>query len=257
VVLFFTLSTSKLPGYVLPALPLLALLLGGEVVNASERAESWGWTAGLGLVLLGVLLVGAVVGSAPVADWLREPAVLSPALRDLLLRAGILSSCVGLALTALAAARQEHFVPMALSLSMPLMVLFGMGSAVLCAEEYSSRRIATELRRIGGERVAVATVFCFRESLDFYLGRVVPLVTKTGTEITSTYLQRNFDRVSPESKAIWSEKRLEERLRRNRVDALITRDYRRPAPRFCVEGRVGAYFLWTPCELGELPPGWN
>jgi hypothetical protein len=101
---------------------------------------------------------------------------------------------------------------------------------------------------LGGERVRVATVFCFRESLDYYLGRVVPLVTKTGGEITSTYAQRNFDRIRSQSPGVWTEKELSERLTQNAVDVLITRDYRPPGPGFCLNGRIGAYLLWTPSE---------
>jgi len=249
-VLFFTLSTSKLPGYVLPALPLLALLVGSESITAEERSESWGWTAGLGLASIGILLALAVLGGAPIAEWLREPAALSPALLDLALRGGILCCCLGLALIVLGALRKDWLAPVALCLSVPMMVLVGKGPTIVCAEEYSSRRLVSELRRLGGERVRVATVFCFRESLDYYLGRIVPLVTKTGDEITSTYVQRNFDRISSQSPGVWTEKELTERLRQNAVDVLITRDYRPPAPGFCLNGRTGAYFLWTPSKSG-------
>jgi 4-amino-4-deoxy-L-arabinose transferase-like glycosyltransferase len=249
-VLFFTLSTSKLPGYVLPALPLLALLVGSESMTAEDRSESWGWTAGLGLAFTGILLTLAVKGGAPIARWLQEPAFLLPALQDLSLRGGILCSCLGLALIVLAALRQNWLAPGALSLAVPMMVLVGKGPAMVFAEEYSSRKLVSELRRLGGEHVRVATVLCFRESLDFYLGRVVPLVTRTGGEISSTYVQRNFDRIGSQSPGVWTEKKLSERLRRNKVDVLITSDYRSPAPGFRVNGRAGAYFLWTPSKSG-------
>jgi hypothetical protein len=131
-----------------------------------------------------------------------------------------------------------------------MMVLVGKGPAMVFAEEYSSRKLVSELRRLGGEHVRVATVLCFRESLDFYLGRVVPLVTRTGGEISSTYVQRNFDRIGSQSPGVWTEKKLSERLRRNKVDVLITSDYRSPAPGFRVNGRAGAYFLWTPSKSG-------
>jgi hypothetical protein len=153
---------------------------------------------------------------------------------------------MGAVLIALGALRENGLVPVALCLSVPMMVVIGTGPAIVCAEEYSSRGLASELRRLGGEHVRVATVLCFRESLDFYLGRVVPLVTKTGHEISSTYVQRNFERMGRHSPGIWSERKLSERLSRNAVDVLVTRDYRPPAPGFRLNGRTGAYFLWTP-----------
>jgi hypothetical protein len=245
-VVFFSLSTSKLPGYVLPALPLFVLLLGSEIVNAKERAENWGWTAGPSLIVIGAVLLLMVLGGAPIAVWLREPEALSPALRSLVVRGSLVTVAVGALLTLQKPFRRDWLAPTTLALWLPSMVFASTGPAVECAEEYSSRRLASEVRRSTGEEARIATVRCFRESLDFYLGRVVPLVTETGAEISSTYVQRNFDRIGWDTPGLWTERGLRRRVRRREVDVLITRDYRRPARGFCPFETVGAAILWVP-----------
>src|SRR5262249_27660980 len=69
-VLFFSLSGCKLPTYILPAFPPLALALGSYVAG-SRWARSW-WTAGVAGLM--VLLLGAEHGFAlPWYAWHHSP----------------------------------------------------------------------------------------------------------------------------------------------------------------------------------------
>jgi 4-amino-4-deoxy-L-arabinose transferase-like glycosyltransferase len=68
-VFFFSLSQSKLPSYILPAIPLLFVLLGREVARSVERGKEIIWQIGAtGLIFLvvGVVYIKPVLGIGPV-----------------------------------------------------------------------------------------------------------------------------------------------------------------------------------------------
>lgn len=245
-VLVFTLSTSKLGGYILPAFPLLALLLGSEAFASPERAKAWSLTAGLGLTFIGLSL--AVISSldAPLARWLQQPESLAPVMDVLFFRAGMVFTGMGLVILCLKGLGQPRHAVLMLALCGPATVLAGKGPALVFAEHNSSRRLAEELRRLGGDGVRVATVFCFPVGIDYYLGRVVPLVTETAGELTSTYVQRSFDRLQKGSAALWSPDTLSARVKQKTVDILVTRGYRPPSAGFYLRSRVGIYSIWSP-----------
>jgi hypothetical protein len=71
---FFSLSTSKLPGYVLPIFPAMAIVLGAEVERVwNNQATRWGQFAVVPSLLL-LLLSGAAVGG-----YLQKKGVLDSA----------------------------------------------------------------------------------------------------------------------------------------------------------------------------------
>ncbi len=72
--LFFSVAGSKLPGYILPCLPPLALLMGRSLADiASGRIEGLPtWSAPRAIALVG-LFVGAVIAAAPALLRDREP----------------------------------------------------------------------------------------------------------------------------------------------------------------------------------------
>ncbi len=60
-VLFFSASQSKLPGYILPAIPAGALLVSDYLAIRRDReAKIWPWLAGLHAALCGLLVFGAL-----------------------------------------------------------------------------------------------------------------------------------------------------------------------------------------------------
>lgn len=79
-ILFFSISGSKLPTYVLPAFPPLALALGVFVAQASWNGSRW-FRYSLGFWLLasivghGILLPGVAYARSPMADWDRMMAL--------------------------------------------------------------------------------------------------------------------------------------------------------------------------------------
>ncbi|HEX8845225.1 MAG TPA: glycosyltransferase family 39 protein [Pyrinomonadaceae bacterium] len=66
-VLFFSVSRSKLPGYILPALPAAALLTGTQLLKVL-RGENGKWTVRFTGVILFVLAIGGIIYAARTGD---------------------------------------------------------------------------------------------------------------------------------------------------------------------------------------------
>jgi len=246
IVLFFSFSSSKLGGYVLPAMPLIALLIGAEASRAEESRGAWTWAPGVVLLLAGLFL-SVDATRALVTSGLHQPPALAAAAETLLVRVGAASIVAGAILLVFGFTRRAAPGLLLLGQWLPSVVALGLGPALRYAEENSSRELAAELRRLGGAGVRAAAVRCFPVGLDYYMGELVPVVTETGDEFTSTYISRNFDELRGRaSAAVWSARELESRAARKEVDILISRGNItlnvgcRPA------GRIGRYSLWFP-----------
>jgi 4-amino-4-deoxy-L-arabinose transferase-like glycosyltransferase len=309
IVAFFSASSSKLGGYVLPVVPLIAVLIGREVVRfcwmggrlqAGNRAapcadplssadlrdaapfadprssadlrgktpfadlqpsaqsppgatRAWTLVPGIVLGVLGALLITAARAGLPLDRWLRQPAVLAGAAGDLLTGIGIVFTVCGLGLLVLNRMRRPAWAPIVLGLVAPMAFVVAIAPMVRYADQNSSRQLAAELRRLGAETRTVATVRCFPTSLDFYLGRVVPVVTETGREITSTYVARNHDALKAAgATGLWSPQDLDAALLAGTVGILITRSDTPPGPEFHLASRVRKYRIWA--REGLPPP---
>ena len=248
IVLFFSFSTSKLGGYILPAFPLLAILVGGEAARLRGRPGGFAFVPGIALFLLGAAFsLGFTRGM--IAHSLRQPEALMGAAQALLLRVGVVSITFGAALIALAAARRAAPAFLILGLWLPLVVALGRGPMLLYAEENSSRRLAVELRRLAGDDVRVASLECFPIGLDYYMGRVVPIATSTGEEITSTYVARYLDKFRQgETPGIWSPEELAVRASRKEVDIIVTRGHIDLNGSYELAALVGRFALWRPAS---------
>jgi len=244
IVLFFSFSSSKLGGYVLPALPPIALLLGAEASRERRGRAAWIWTPGAALLLLGLFLC---VGPwrELVAESLRQPPHLAEAADTLLLRIGVISLAVAAATIWCGLAKRATLGFLVLGAWLPAVVFAGFGPALRYAEESSSRGIAAEILRLGGEKPRAAALRCFPVGLEYYLNDPVPLVTETGAELTSTYIARNFEslRARPETR-LWSGADLESRLGGKEIDIIVARGNITSIDGFLPAGRFGAYALW-------------
>jgi hypothetical protein len=297
IVLFFSLSSSKLGGYVLPAFPLFALFLGAEAVHSVGRRWAWTWIPGFALLLIGLWLsVGAsrnvILGRLHLSESLLGDA------GTLLGRVGIVSLVTGALLLGLGIARRVTVgaiasiaeqgagsrgpdfegraaagsrllavmgrAPAALlviAMWLPLTVAAGFGPVLRYADENSSRALAAELRKIGGNGVRVVAVHCLPTGIDYYMGRLVPVVTETGAEFTSTYVARNFPALERRAPDVWSDSELASRLAQREVDILITRGNTSPSAGCRLAGRWGGFSLWDRCGApskrsagdGEIP----
>jgi 4-amino-4-deoxy-L-arabinose transferase-like glycosyltransferase len=291
IVLFFSASSSKLGGYVLPVVPLIATLFGREIeagclvggapqsahsaapsapprpgspqappesscpgspTTTSAGAAAWTLVPGILLAILGVVLTVAARAGLPLDRWLRQPAALAGAAAELFTAIGAVFAICGAGLLLLRRLGRAAWSPVVLALVAPLTLVAATGPMARYGEQNSSRQLAGELRKLGAETRTVAAVRCFPTSLDFYLGRVVPVVTETGREITSTYVARNFRALKAAgAPGLWSSQELDAMLRGTAPAILITRSDEPPGADFRLEGRVRKYRLWS----RSIPPG--
>jgi 4-amino-4-deoxy-L-arabinose transferase-like glycosyltransferase len=167
--LFFTISRSKLPGYILPCLPPLVLLTAGDIAlrlrrNSDRALFCFG---GLTLILLGVLV------------WHLRDRI--PFVTDIRLSPGIVQfvmlSILGGALALVLALRRMTMASTLVMVAAMLSFLtLDTGDLWQLDDGVSARPVVTAaLQHITSEQAAAATVFKLRRAykyqVDFYLQR--------------------------------------------------------------------------------------
>ncbi|HXW90914.1 MAG TPA: glycosyltransferase family 39 protein [Terriglobales bacterium] len=169
-VVFFSLSQSKLPGYILPALPAGALL----VTEYVERCLAVGHRPGLGLILLHAVLASAtvVLGVVYLVFEHRLGRGLGTAIA--LLWAALLTLGITVTLRSRVGLRGLRFVtlvPVVLALATVLRL-----DAPILDAKLSARPLATEISRMETRRLPLAVLGVSREveyGLGFYYGEPI------------------------------------------------------------------------------------
>ncbi|HTT67702.1 MAG TPA: glycosyltransferase family 39 protein [Gemmatimonadales bacterium] len=195
VVLFFSVSQSKLPGYVLTGVVALGMLiarvldLAFEAEDGYARALLWRATAALAVIGLGTAALLAAglghPGGFPALLGLEggEASLLGPAAAPLLWSVG------ALALVAIAALSSRALVMACATFALlPLLLLtVAFGGVEAYAEADSGRTLAAGMPALppGTE---LACLECLPNGLPFYLKQRVTLITRDGSETTSNYV---------------------------------------------------------------------
>jgi 4-amino-4-deoxy-L-arabinose transferase-like glycosyltransferase len=175
--IFFSLSQSKRPQYILPLMPAMALL-AARVWCESRRGRRW---AGAVMMLFGAVLVAA--------PWfIRIRAEYGPAAKTSAIILGVLALAGG----ALAMI-PPRFVALA-GLTLPVMAIPIAANPVInaIAVRRSAAGFVQQLQL--GSETEVVGVEAYTGSMSFYLRRPVVVVTPDGEELTSNYIIRHYDR---------------------------------------------------------------
>ena len=195
VVLFFSVSQSKLPGYVLTAVVALGMLTARVLDLAFEHPDGRAHRLVLrGAVLLAVIAAAAV---ALLAVARSTPGGL-PALLHVhggeLQRLGpaagpLLWSMAALAAVALVGrwSRDLRLVCTAFALPPLLLLTAAFGGARAYAEADSARDLARRMPPLPAA-AEIACLECLPNGLPFYLKRTITLVTRDGAETSSNYV---------------------------------------------------------------------
>jgi len=188
---FLSLNQSKLPQYVLPLIPALALAATRNLAGGSHTAAR---------VYVGV---AAVAGLALVAltRWLPAPISLTAAEKAAIpptaVALGIVVLCSA-ALVGLGALTRRPRTTI-LGYAVIVMAIPFLSGRLLKAvgEDRSSAAVASAtaaaLERSGGTGTVLG-VLAYAPSLPFYLGRPIAVATETGRELTSNYIADNVER---------------------------------------------------------------
>jgi 4-amino-4-deoxy-L-arabinose transferase-like glycosyltransferase len=187
---FFSISRSKLPQYILPLMPAIALLLASRWVPGFSLPRRTAVISLAGWGVLGIAMAGAGAGA------LRESRV-PPALLDVLpvpalLMAGL---CLVSIIGAVAALRRENGPWLIATLSLPLVaipvVLFPVIEVM--AELRSERALVKLVRTELPDETEVLGLESWRPSVSFYLQQPVPILSANGEELRSNYILRTYD----------------------------------------------------------------
>ncbi len=202
-VVFFSLSQSKLPGYVLTAVVALGILVARvlDLAFAPEgRARRLVLRGAVALAVLAALGAGLLAlsrstpGGLPALLHLRGGDVqrLASAGGALLWTFAILAAAAAVA----AARRDVRVAAGALALPPLLLLTVGFGAARAYAEASSARPLARQLPALPPD-AEVACLQCLPNGLPFYLRRTVTVITADGSETTSNYVVFFLKRTSP------------------------------------------------------------
>ncbi len=169
---FFSISGSKLPSYLLPMFPALALLMGKRIAGMRERVLFWQIAPAIPVALL---LLGVAVNVGKFADTPNQ-AELYPhysawlVTAALVLLAGVLAGMLLLW-------REKKFVAVVvIALSTLLSAQIGLSGYETIARERSAKHIASAIRGEVKADVPFYSVLTYEQTLPFYLKRTFTLV---------------------------------------------------------------------------------
>lgn len=186
---FFSLNQSKLPHYVLPLLPAIALAAG---YGLSRQGLALGAKAYVPIAcVLGLGLITLTV-------WFPAPISLTPAEKGAMptvaLALGLVLVASGLTV-ALAIRRDTPSLGAAAYAAIVIAIpVFGGTLLRTVGEDRSSASLADAVAAAlsqsaaAGAPAQVVGIGAFIPSLPFYLRRIIPVATATGKELTSTYI---------------------------------------------------------------------
>ena len=189
---FLSLNQSKLPQYILPLIPALALaatrnLTAGGSHTAARAYVGVSGVAGLALVALTTWL------PAPISLTAAEKAAIPPTAVAL----GIVVLCSAALVAFGALTRRRRTTLFGYAVVVMAIPFLSENLLVAVGEDRSSSAVASAtaaaLERSGGTGTVLG-VLAYAPSLPFYLGRPIAVATETGRELTSNYIADNVER---------------------------------------------------------------
>ena len=198
VLVFFTISRSKLPGYILPAFTPLSLLAarlwdkwpGAEGGALPPRWLTRGFWALLGLgLLISLASWGFQLGTFHERLMEKVGPNVAAELGPTLFTWGMMLAGIGILGRHAGWRRHAPQVTLALLvLAVPLLILRGYRPVRAHLASQSSAELAEKILSSEMAESPLYAYFCYRPSLGFYLRRPVNLVTTNASELGSNYI---------------------------------------------------------------------
>jgi len=235
VVVFFSVSQSKLPGYILSVAVASGILIARLIEAALVVPESrcvrliGRATAAFGLVCL----LGAVVAvaGAPQIRLLAKPLGIPVADAERLRQAGwpiiVLLLVFGICAWVARWRRSASLCFLCLALFPPLFAIIGLSALDVIFDAKSGRRMAGQLSNLPAT-TELAFLECFPNGLPFYLNRTATLISRDGGELTSNYIVYSLKNHPPPRRPIVAVDDLDRWLcsRKTPVFLIVRRDNR-------------------------------
>jgi 4-amino-4-deoxy-L-arabinose transferase-like glycosyltransferase len=176
---FFSISQSKRPQYILPLMPAVALMVGRIWVEAKTRAAAI-VLAALGAVFLAAPLI------LPRVKMKAEIAAAAPRAALILGIAFAIGGIVALLV------RRKELVLAALSVPVLAMPIATEPLLTAIAERRSTKSMVAEMQPHLQPGTEIIGVEAYAGSLSFYLQRPIIVVSEDASELTSNYLIRRY-----------------------------------------------------------------
>lgn len=169
---FFSISNSKLPSYLLPMFPVLALLMGKRIAEMRERVLFWQLVPAIPFALL---LIGIALNISRLADTPNQ-AELYPHYTVWLVAAGLISLAGLLAGLVLLWRAKKQLAVLVLALTALLSSQVGLSGYESIARERSAKHIAEAIHDEVKPDIPFYSVLTYEQTLPFYLKRTFTLV---------------------------------------------------------------------------------
>ncbi len=209
VVVFFSLSQSKLPGYILSVAVACGILVARVFEAALAKPEGTAArivgraTAAFALMCWLVAATAAVGASHAglLAKPLRIPVAEAERLGQTAMPLAILLAAFGVFGWVGRWRRSIAVCFLCLALFLPLLANVGLGAFDVIFDAKSNRRMAGALSAVPAE-TELACLECFPNGLLFYLSRTAELISRDGRELTSNYVLYSLKRHEQRPKQI-------------------------------------------------------
>jgi 4-amino-4-deoxy-L-arabinose transferase-like glycosyltransferase len=196
VVLFFSVSQSKLPGYILTGVMALGVLTARifalALQNTTGREAKIVWHATIPLLLLSILAAVLLVIIAFNPELLKSRLSLKPELFYLFMPTILpmaISFGVVAVLSVYALWKQNTKLIFAAFISFPVLLMtVNFDVLSLYAESRSARTLAKSIPTTLSTDTELVCMECLPNGLPFYLKRLVTVLSNTGNELTSNYV---------------------------------------------------------------------
>lgn len=169
---FFSISGSKLPSYLLPMFPVLALLMGKRIAEMRERVLFWQVAPAIPFALVLIVIGLKLPGMADTPNQ----AELYPHYTPWLIAAGMVSLAGLLAGMALLWRGRKPAAVLVLALTALLSAQIGLSGYESIARERSAKHIAEAIRAEVKPDIPFYSLWTYEQTLPFYLKRTFTLV---------------------------------------------------------------------------------
>jgi 4-amino-4-deoxy-L-arabinose transferase-like glycosyltransferase len=179
---FFSISQSKRPQYILPLMPAIALMIARIWNEAKTRAAA-----------IVIACFGAILLAAPLAFHRTKMRPEIAAVADETAIALGISFALAAALALIFAKRREVVL---IALSIPIIAMPLVTNPLMRAlgERRSAKSFVTRLQPHLTPSTEIIGVEAFTGSMVFYLRQPITVVTEDASELTSNYLVRRYER---------------------------------------------------------------
>jgi 4-amino-4-deoxy-L-arabinose transferase-like glycosyltransferase len=192
--IFFSISQSKRPQYILPVMPAIALAVAYFWRGPSR-------TAAVRIAAAVMLVIGVAVAAAPAI--VHQRAKMEPEIRAGVDRAALPMgiAAIGGAVAALAFARRRDIAVVALSL--PIIAIPMAANPLLqsIGSRRSTKALVAQMRPYIAPDTQIIGIEAYSGSMSFYLQREISVATPDGREFTSNYIIRHYARFADDAKA--------------------------------------------------------